>query len=576
MIILNKRVMTVGYIIVLFMLFLLPSSTISVAAASTQMPSMHEIDSANVKTVEEVTDSYGKTYSSNIFAFDCRLKGYVRYELNGKYQSFSGDLIAANSTGSSANMMFSIFADGKEVYTISGFTKQKDAQSIEISLVGVNVIEFMSRDLNNSYDSWLYITNGVFTQADKASLTYPEWASLNDVVLVDSGNYESYNTLSMDSYGELYCDGYGFDARNGGYALYNLNREYEVFSGYIFPQRNASDSANISITIYTDDTPVYSQTGIKNTTEAIPFEINVANAKTLKVETSVEKSGYDQTVYIGSTKLSKHQHVEGEATIDKEATCTEDGTKSIYCTECGNVISSETIHATGHTPDGKWIIKTPATCTDEGEQIQNCKVCKKEAESEVIPATGHTGTGEWEVLKEASCTEEGEEVEYCSVCGEVSDIQVLPLIEHQSSGEWVVTKEATCNSEGEQVQYCLNCTYVADSEVIPKTEHDFGRWETISGSIWNTPVVKERECSICGEIETSSSNATSWLKPLIIVLLLIIVAGATVLGITLKMNGLALNPSNIKKLFSKSAITDEDVEKILNKPSNDGDSSDSR
>ena len=69
--------------------------------------------------------------------------------------------------------------------------------------------------------------NGEFKEAETASSTYLDWDKLSDVVLVDSADYEDYNTLVVDVYGELYFNACILDATRNGYALFNLNKNYE-------------------------------------------------------------------------------------------------------------------------------------------------------------------------------------------------------------------------------------------------------------------------------------------------------------------------------------------------------------
>ena len=120
--------------------------------------------------------------------------------------------------------------------------------------------------------------------------------------------------------------------------------------------------------------------------------------------------------------------------------------------------------------------------------------------------------------------------------------------------------------EGIQVKKCTVCDAMAEEEAIPTIDHSYGKWKTISGSVWNNPIVKERTCSVCGEVEHVESNSTSWLKPLVIVLFIIIFGSVAVIIVTLKMNGLPFELASIKKLFSKESLTDDDIDDILNKP----------
>lgn len=74
-------------------------------------------------------------------------------------------------------------------------------------------------------------------------------------------------------------------------------------------------------------------------------------------------------------------HVWGEWTVTKEATCTEDGSKTRSCTSCGHP-ETEAIPAPGHDW-GDWEVTKPSTETEDGSQIRTCKRCG-ETETEII------------------------------------------------------------------------------------------------------------------------------------------------------------------------------------------------
>ena len=122
----------------------------------------------------------------------------------------------------------------------------------------------------------------------------------------------------------------------------------------------------------------------------------------------------------------------------KDATCTEPGyTGDTVCKDCGEVISKgEVIPAKGHHDDdkdgkcddcgkdmqevcdhvwGDWTVTKEATCTEAGEKTRTCEKCGK-TETEVIPAKGHTP----EVVgkKDATCDEDGYTGDtVCKDCG---------------------------------------------------------------------------------------------------------------------------------------------------------------
>ena len=74
-------------------------------------------------------------------------------------------------------------------------------------------------------------------------------------------------------------------------------------------------------------------------------------------------------------------HVWSDWTVTKEATCTEDGSKTRSCTSCGHQ-EMQAIPAPGHDW-GDWEVTKPSTETEDGSQIRTCKRCG-ETETEII------------------------------------------------------------------------------------------------------------------------------------------------------------------------------------------------
>lgn len=229
-------------------------------------------------------------------------------------------------------------------------------------------------------------------------------------------------------------------------------------------------------------------------------------------------------------------HAHKTSTVTKEPTCTETGTQSSICNDCGATLGTETIPAKGHS-FGAWEVATPATCTAEGVEKRVCSVCGHE-ETRATAKAAHT-PGEWEVTKEATCEEAGEKVQKCAVCGEVLATEAIPAAGHKLAdptvtkeptcteegeqvgvcsvcgkevteaipalghdvAEWTVDKEATCTEEGLRHGVCTRCEEEVE-EVIPAKGHDFGEWTVVKEATETEEGLKERVCSVCGEKET--------------------------------------------------------------------------
>lgn len=87
-------------------------------------------------------------------------------------------------------------------------------------------------------------------------------------------------------------------------------------------------------------------------------------------------------------------------TVDKEATCKEEGSESIHCSICGTIQekTSRVIPKTDHTY-GNWRIKKEATCIKDGLKEKICSICNDKI-TETIPSSGHIWNTKYTVDKE--------------------------------------------------------------------------------------------------------------------------------------------------------------------------------
>ena len=94
------------------------------------------------------------------------------------------------------------------------------------------------------------------------------------------------------------------------------------------------------------------------------------NIKDLYYTTNAIKT---DTVNLTSKITINHPTDKRVETVTKEPTCTEKGTKSVKCGECGADLGTEEIPALGHTA-GDWKVTKEATCTEKGSKKQLCSV----------------------------------------------------------------------------------------------------------------------------------------------------------------------------------------------------------
>ena len=175
-------------------------------------------------------------------------------------------------------------------------------------------------------------------------------------------------------------------------------------------------------------------------------------------------------------------HTAGEAvkTNEKAATCTKDGSYDLVvrCTECGNIISRETVEipATGHT-EGEPVHENEkaATCEKAAsyEEVIYCTVCHEEISRETVEVGAPLGH---EIVqhegKAATCTEAGwEAYQTCTRC-DYTTYEAINALGHEL--EYVAAAEPTCEEDGcIEHWYCSRCgKYFADEDAQKELTED--------------------------------------------------------------------------------------------------------
>lgn len=192
------------------------------------------------------------------------------------------------------------------------------------------------------------------------------------------------------------------------------------------------------------------------------------------------------------------EHVEGEWTVIKEATCEEKGITVLSCAECEMILEEKEIPMLEHSYEEKTISET-AGCVTTITKFNVCSLCQAEVqlgktqtqnhiyeEKEVSETVGCVTTttvykacskcqkedgnkstgetinhsfGEWTTEIEASCSAEGVLISVCTVCGE-QQTQSIAKLEHVADPEaiiWEIVKSPTCQEMGTQRKPCKNC-----------------------------------------------------------------------------------------------------------------------
>lgn len=189
------------------------------------------------------------------------------------------------------------------------------------------------------------------------------------------------------------------------------------------------------------------------------------------------------------------------------ATCGADGRIDTVCANCGDVIATEVIPATGaHTWDNGTVTTEP-TETTPGVRTFTCAVCSQ-TKTEVIPATGeHTFVFTKNVAP--SCTEAGYDLYTCRDCGATEQRNSKPALGHKWDNG-TVTTEPTEKDPGTMTYTCTVCG-ATKTEVIPATgphTHVWGEGTVTVAPTETTPGVRTYTCTVCGQTRTEIIPAT--------------------------------------------------------------------
>lgn len=417
---------------------------------------MHEKDSQNCEIItDSIVDSYyGKTYKSNILRMDATNWAYIEYDLDGQFSAFSGTLIASDRTGRGASMNIAIFVDGELKWSFSEFTRQNKHEEIDINLDGAKTISIKTSNSGETPYGWIFFVNSKFSKSEQP-VRCNEFVTLSTPHMIDSNEYYHSKNLMEDSFGYFHDGSHRLDASQNAVVVYNLEKKYSTLDFSIVTAPITGSGASMSVRFYFDNVeqPTLFCSEITKQRGKINFSaIDVSNVEVLKIETSNEGERPWGWLYIVDDILSAHTHINGDWTIETEATCTKPGRRVQYCTECGKICGSESIPAKGHTEIDEWIEIVPPTCAVKGKEVQYCSVCGDIIKTQYTDCLPHVEGTEWEVLVEASCTDVGKRVRRCIECNTIIETETIEMIPHNFS-EWKVNSESPDSSRG-QTKLC--------------------------------------------------------------------------------------------------------------------------
>ena len=173
--------------------------------------------------------------------------------------------------------------------------------------------------------------------------------------------------------------------------------------------------------------------------------------------------------YFRSEQTPEGGHVHaGTLVVEKEATCTEDGSKAYYTCACGKFFEDEAckmeiadlnswkvIPKKGHSWSSDYLKEN----ADAEKHYHVCAECGEKDAGKPIP-------GMWKRPRR-------ETDKHCTVCGYVAEEQ------HVHAGTLVAGKEATCTEDGSKAYYTCACGKFFEDEACTMEITDLDSWKVI-------------------------------------------------------------------------------------------------
>lgn len=189
------------------------------------------------------------------------------------------------------------------------------------------------------------------------------------------------------------------------------------------------------------------------------------------------------------------------------ATCGEAGRVDTICSNCGEIVSTKEIPATGAHTWGNGTVTTEPTETTPGVRTFTCAVCRA-TRTETIPATG---AHDYQFTRNVAptCTADGYDLYTCSGCGATEKRNSKPALGHKWDNG-TVTTEPTEATPGERTYTCTVCG-ATRTETIPATGAHTHVWDNGTVTIApteTTPGVRTYTCTICGQTKSEIIPAT--------------------------------------------------------------------
>ena len=294
---------------------------------------------------------------------------------------------------------------------------------------------------------------------DDISFNESKIAELDESELVPEGKFSDEITVTVISDNDEYYDynntatqwiSLTFDEKFDDFSATDINKngltlKWDGISQKcgVFIEQLVGDEWKEIATLNDGSVGKYAVSGL---TESTKYEFRIRAFKNYGSET-----GYSECKMLEVSTC----HVFGEWQTTVKPTCTEGGEMIRSCSVCG-AEETKTIDALGHDYSEQWTVDEEADCVNDGSKSHHCTRCDAKTDVTVIETKGHTEVVDKAVA--ATCTADGyTEGKHCSVCNAVIVAQEKIAATGHKYVETVV--EPSYSNRGYTLYECSVCGY---------------------------------------------------------------------------------------------------------------------
>ena len=218
-------------------------------------------------------------------------------------------------------------------------------------------------------------------------------------------------------------------------------------------------------------------------------------------ESDKKCTGCGKVIYGAEIKALGHNY--SEYVSDKNATCTQDGTKTATCANCGDKL---VVADAGSRLEHTYVTLDNAvapTCKIAGkESDMRCTGCGKMVYGVKIEALGHNYS-EYVSDGNATCTKDGTKTATCIACG---DKKTVADVDSKIDHTYVTLDNAvspTCEKAGkESDKKCTGCGKVVYGTEIKALGHNYSEYVSDENATTTKDGTKTAVCTVCGNKNT--------------------------------------------------------------------------